>query len=516
MEGSRVNFRLPLLTTLIALLVAHSAAAWQVQSGPRPDPYAQPPLPNGNTAFRFGQEQNQPMPQPQFAPPFPQQPAPQQPFQPQPQINPQQFQQPPQQFAPPQQQPFAPPPLPAVNQPPMQGAANAGPPRAPFIPGFDPNEAPVNVNPNFDRTLFQPSQIVATVGNLYILYGDVEPAVNQMLLPALAKASPAERAQIEQMRPRLIQQVTRQQVESKLMYLEFEREIEQKAGRDKMNEVRAEMTKRLRDNFEKQLAATREKVQNATPAELQELSKRDPIVARLAILMKENEIETLGDLDKILRKNGSTLEKQQRSYLEMALGRSTISEKIKVKQEVSHLEMLNYYRDHADDFAVKARARFEIISVKFANFPNRDAAWQAMAQMGNEVFFGTPFAAVAKRGSQDINAAKGGIYDWTNEKSLASDAVDRTVFSLEPGRLSTIVEDEKGLHIIRVIERQPAGFIPFTDAQVKIKELITQQRRDVVVKQLLEDMRSKTVVWTVYDAEAAANVAGQPGANPQR
>jgi parvulin-like peptidyl-prolyl isomerase len=492
---------------LIAFLV-RDVAAWQFQPGPRPDPYAQPPVPNSNPGFQFAPDANgQPM-QPQPAPP---------PFAPQ-------FappgQQPPPQFAPPGQ-PFNPPP-PA---PPMF-AAPAGPPLpnppanappVPFIPGYDPTATPANANPALDRTLFQPSQIVATVGNQYILYGDVEPTVNQMLSPAIARAtSEAEKAQIEAVRPRLLQQVVRQQVESKLLYLEFEREIENKAGREKMTEIRAEMSKKMQENFEKQLAGMREKMQTAKPEEIQEMAKRDPIVARLALLMKENNLETLGDLDRVLRKNGSTLLKQRQAFLETYLGRHNVQEKIKVKTEVSHLEMLNYYRDHADDFSVKGRARFEILTVKFANFPNRQAAEATIVQMGNDVIFGTPFAAVAKRGSQDINASKGGIYDWTNEKSLASDQIDAAIFSQEVGKLSPIIEDPKGLHIVRVIERQPAGFIPFTDAQVKIKELINQQRRELAIKQLLEGMKSKTVVWTIYDDANAANVAAQPPVNQQR
>ncbi|WP_254507922.1 peptidylprolyl isomerase [Anatilimnocola floriformis] len=519
--------QLLLTTTPVWLLTLQPAVAWQYQPGPRPDPYAQPPVQNTNSPFQFAPDPNapmQPVGPPMFVPPQPQ-PQPQPQFGPPQQFAPPQFQ--PGQFAPPQfappGQPVGPPPQfqQPQFQPPMAGAPMGPPPgqppansasQTPLIPGFDPTAE--NVNPEIARTLFQPSQIVATVGNQYILYGDVEPTVNQMIEPAL-KANPGQRDQIEAMKPKLIQQITRQQVESKLMYLDFEREIEAKAGRDKMNEIRTEMSKKMRDNFEKQLTGMREKMAKSTPEEIQELAKRDPIVARLALLMKEHNLETLGDLDRVLRQGGSTLEKQQRSFLETYLGRDNIQQKLKVKTEVSHLEMINYYHEHAEDFAVKARARFEILSVKFANFPDKRAAEQQMVQMGNDVIFGTPFAAVAKRGSQDINAANGGVYDWTNEKSLASDQIDQAIFSQEVGKLSPIIEDPKGLHIVRVTERQPAGYIPFTDAQVKIKELINQQRRDAAIKVILEGIRTKTVVWTIYDADAT-NVAAQPAANPKR
>jgi parvulin-like peptidyl-prolyl isomerase len=504
-----VNLRKLVLTSLITAELAGVAAA----QSPGVDPYNQPQP--QNQGFRFAPDAPPPAPMqpgpppqypPQFAPP-PQQFAPPPPFGPQPQPGPGQF-------IPPQPGPMAPPGPPQLG-PPQPGLAAPPTKTLPAIPGFDPNEAPA-ANAKQPGALYQPSQIVATVGNQYILYGDVSPTVEQMMGPVFAKASPAEREQLELVRPRLIQQVTRQLVETKILYLEFERDMESKAGRDKMADIRKDISKKMRDNFEKQLLSTREKVLTATPDEVQELARRDSILPRLAILMKEHQIETLADLDQVLRKYGSSLEKQQQAYLETNLGRMGIGDKIKPKAEVSHLDMINYYHEHSDDFAVKARARFEIVTVKFANFPNKDAAWRALAAMGNEIFLGTPFAAVAKKGSQEPHAEKGGLYDWTNEGSLASEKINEAIFTLESGKLSPILEDDKGFHIVRVIERQPAGFIPFTDAQVKIKELINQKRREVAIKDYLEKLRAKTVVWTIYDAEAAAAVATQPTSNSQR
>lgn len=512
-----MKLRQQLLTMLILTLGTRAASAWQYQPGPRPDPYGQPPIPGGNTGFRFGSDPNAPAPPARPAqPPFNR-------YQQQPTY-------PPPGYQPPGQQPLPAPPLPGppAPPPPQPGPApgpqapTSGPgvspaaPSTPFIPGYDPTAATPGQQLAPGQTLFQPSQIVATVGNQYILYGDVSADVNQMLEPVLAKArTDAERAEIEAVRPRLTQQMVRKTVESKILYLEFDREMETKAGRDKIVEIRGEIAKKMRDSFEKELHATRESVLKAqTPEEIQEIAKKHPVLPRLAILMKEHQIETLSDLDQVLRRYGSSLEKQQRAYSDFTLGRVNLSDKMKVKSEVSHLEMLNYYREHEDDFSVKARAKFEIITVKYASFPSRQLAYQAIAQMGNEVFYGTPFAAVARRGSQDPNAAKGGAYDWTTEKSLASEKIDTAIFTTELNALSPIIEDERGYHILRVTERQPSGLIPFTDAQVKIKELINQQRRETVYKELVEGLRKKTVVWTIYDTEPAANVAAQPNAQP--
>jgi parvulin-like peptidyl-prolyl isomerase len=354
--------------------------------------------------------------------------------------------------------------------------------------------------------VFQPAQIVATVGDKFIFYGDVAPLVNQMLEPALAKATnDFERQQIEKYREPLTRQAIRQMVETKIMYMEFEREIAKNAPKDKLAEVRKNVEKKVFESFEAELADMRTKIAKAKPEEIPNLLKGDPIVPRLALLMKESNCESLSELDLALRRHGSTLDKQVRYYGEYKLGRSTIGKHINFKPEITHQEMLDYYREHAADYAVPAKVRFEILTARYSSFPTAAAAENAVATMGNEVFFGTPFAAVAKRSSQEPNAQSGGYYDWTSQGSLASKPIDEALFTLEVGKLSQIIKDDRGCHIVRVIERSPAGQIDFLDAQKKIKEAITTQKREADYKKFVQQLGKGTKVWTIYDdADAIA------------
>jgi parvulin-like peptidyl-prolyl isomerase len=413
----------------------------------------------------------------------------------------------------PQAQPAAQPPAaPPANDPqryPLPGPATVPPP-LPTPELRTPSPEPSAPAGN----LFQPAQIVATVGNKLIFYGDVAPMVNQMLEPALAKAtSDFERQQIEQYRVPLTRQAIKQMVETKLMYLEFERDIKKNAPKDKQQEVWKNIDKKVFESFEQELAETRAKIDKAKPEELPELLKRDPIVPRLVMLMKDVNAESLGELDAALRRYGSTLEKEVRYYGEYKLGRTTVGKHINFKPEITHQEMLDYYHEHAADYAVPAKARFEILTVKFESFPTRAAAQAAIAAMGNEVFFGAPFKAVAQKGSQEPNAQTGGYYDWTSQGSLASQPIDEALFTIETGKLSQIIEDNRGLHIVRVIERTPAGQISFLEAQTKIKEAITAQKKEADYREFVQTLGTGTRVWTIYDAAApspASATARQP------
>jgi hypothetical protein len=363
--------------------------------------------------------------------------------------------------------------------------------------------------------LFQPAQIVATVGNKFIFYGDVAPIVAQALEPAFAKAeSDFERSQIEKYREPLIRQTIRQMVETKLMYIEFEREVMKNAPKDKLAEVRKNIDKKVSESFEQELAEMRTKIAKAKPEEIQELVKRDPIVPRLALLMRDSQAESLAELDAALRRFGSTLDKEVRYYGEYKLGRSTVGKHINFNPEITHQEMLDYYREHAADYAVPAKARFEILTARYSNYPTVADAVNAVGAMGNEVYFGVPFAAVAKRSSQEPNAQAGGYYDWTSQGSLASKPIDEALFSIDVGKLSQVIHDDRGCHIVRVIERSPAGQISFLEAQTKIKEAIKIQKREADYKKFVQQLGSGTKVWTVYD-DATVTARQPTGSQPR-
>ena len=361
-----------------------------------------------------------------------------------------------------------------------------------------------------EKEVFEPGKTVAIVGNQWILWGDVLPTLNQYLAPAYAKAkSKAEIAQIDAARDKLAQQILDSMVSNKLLYLEFIRELEKKAGKA-ATEAKADLSKNVREKFDKELASMQQQVAEATPEELEAFLKKDPYIPRLAVQMKDNNLLSFADLDAHLRKSGSSLEKQRRAWGEYHIGRVGIGQKVNFNPEVSHQEMIDYYREHADEFGVKAKAKFEILTVRFDRFPSKEAAWQSIAAMGNEVFFGAPFSAVAKKGSQEPNAGQGGQYDWTNRGSLASEVIDQAIFSLEVGKLSQILEDERGFHIIRVLDRTDAGQVPFVEAQKKIKEAIIAAKKEKQFKDYTTGLKTKTPVWTIYDAKT--EVAEAPGA----
>ena len=359
--------------------------------------------------------------------------------------------------------------------------------------------------------LFRPGQTVARVGDQIILYGDVASMADQVLAGQAAKVKNVyQKTEYETLREQVIQQFTRQLVETKLRYLEFRRMMATKA-KDKLAEAESEINKNVKKAFDDGLAEMQEKMATATAKETAELMQRDIVLPRLALLMKEHNLQTMGQLDADLRSYGSSLDKQLAMFREHNLGIQAIHDRIgKKPPEITYFEMRDYYRKHADKYAIPTQARFEILTVLFTSFPDRQSAWNQLGKMGNAVFTGEPFEKVAKASSQEPNASRGGQYDWTRQGSLASDVIDKAVFSLPLDRLSNRLEDDRGFHIVRVKERKEASQISFTDAQKEIKDILQKEKRDAKVKEVLESLRKETTVWTIYDDQP--ELARRPGA----
>ena len=142
--------------------------------------------------------------------------------------------------------------------------------------------------------------------------------------------------------------------------------------------------------------------------------------------------------------------------MQKTISQQWIHQKVKPDDEITHEEMLGSgIRAHLREFEKPPRARWEELMVRLSKYPSSEAAYAALAAMGNEVALaGRPLAEVAKARSDGPTAADGGARDWTNQGSLAAEQLDRALFALPPGRLSPILESKTGLHIIRVLERE--------------------------------------------------------------
>jgi hypothetical protein len=304
------------------------------------------------------------------------------------------------------------------------------------------------------------------------------PAIDELLAPYKDRI-PSR--QLELQRKLLIEQQLKVPIETRLIYLDACRKI------PKENLPHVEKT--LGEQFEK---------------------------SELPKMLKDTNVETRWELDQKLRGMGTSLERRKQAFVQRALAQSWAHEQLKLDEEMTYDEMLEYYRQHLEEFDRPVRARWDELMVRLSKYRSKEEAHAAIVQMGNQVLAGVPFADVAKGRSDGPTASEGGVRDWTHQGSLVCEELDRALFGLPVGQLSPILESDDGLHIIRVTERELGGRTPFAEAQAEIRPKIRQQRAKRQWEAYVARLREQIPVWTIFDGQAGGEQVSGRKVLPRR
>jgi hypothetical protein len=362
----------------------------------------------------------------------------------------------------------------SAGAPPRYPVTNSGPP-VPY-PSMEARRPIHNVqasaellHPRESLVIASNVEILATVASDPILASDVLPYVDDVFNANKEQIPPDQR---DMLRTQLIKQRIKSLIETKSV----------------VNHARNKIPKENMKNVEKRINEIFEKHE-------------------IPRLMEKGKCETRVQLAEKLKETGTSIERERQSFFEKTLAAQWVQDQVRsdVNREITHDEMMAWYQDHAAEYALPAKARWQQLTVRTDKLRDKTAARQQIIDMGNMIVLqGMAFEDVAKRHSAGTTAASGGYRDWTNRGSLVSKPLDEALFTLEVGKLSPIIEDEQGFHIIVVLERQDAGKVPFLEAQVGIKEKIKKERRQASMKDFLVELKESTPVWTIYDPPAGA------------
>ena len=80
--------------------------------------------------------------------------------------------------------------------------------------------------------------------------------------------------------------------------------------------------------------------------------------------------------------------------------------------------------------------------------------------------------------------------------------LDEALFSFPLNKLSPIIEDDRGYHIIVVTEREDAGRIPFVKAQEKIKEKVRSAKLKEGIQEYVNKIKRETQVHSILDEQS--------------
>lgn len=302
--------------------------------------------------------------------------------------------------------------------------------------------------------LFQASKVLAIVAGEPIFAGDLLLTINEIIQTKASDAPPFVK---EQMREQGIRELLPRAIERKLFYHQA---VQMLPDPTKVAEIESDLFRQLEEK-------------------------------QLPVMLKKYQARNATELDGRLRMLGSSWRAVKAQAAEQEIAKFAITNKIQIDTEISHDRLYQEYMNNRDDYRLENQVRWEHLMVSFANHPQRMAAKKRLAEMGNQVIYGADLTEVAKQHSDGFYASKGGQNDWTKRGSLKNRTLEDVLFEIPEGKLSDIVESSEGFHIVRVLERQEAGFIPFEEVQAELREAILNQRQKAATEKLLNDVKKR-------------------------
>ncbi len=195
-------------------------------------------------------------------------------------------------------------------------------------------------------------------------------------------------------------------------------------------------------------------------------------------------------------KNRAQFRTPERRDVDLLLGTAT---DFMATAKVSDADLQKRYQESIDSYRTPERVNVRHILIKTQGKPKGDVpALKAKAdQILKQLQGGADFAELAKRNSDDPGSAvKGGDLGWIIRGQTVPN-FEKAAFSLDPKKLSNVVETEYGYHILEVMDKQAAH----------------TQTLDEVKPQLMAETQREAATDNVRKAADAARteIAKSPG-----
>ncbi len=88
-------------------------------------------------------------------------------------------------------------------------------------------------------------------------------------------------------------------------------------------------------------------------------------------------------------------------------------------------------------------------------------------------------------------------------------ALDAAVFGIEVKKLSRIIEDDIGFHIIEVLEREDASVVSFEAAHDEMRKAIVEEKRQKLAEEYRKKVMERAVIWTLWPEDIPGSRALQ-------
>lgn len=224
-------------------------------------------------------------------------------------------------------------------------------------------------------------------------------------------------------------------------------------------------------------------------------------------MMKDNNLATDEDLNRWLEDQGFTRREMKDTFIRRQFVVGYVQSKVQVPKLIDRAVLVKYYQEHIDEYTPDEEVRFAEIVVRFRDHGGREGAEDVMTQVVERLGQNEDFGKVAQELSDVLSSEKRGDIGWIKRGSLADKELESMLFDMSAGEMTKVQVHEDRFEVYKVIDHRRPKTVEFQAVQKEIEAKKLAELRDAAQKQVMDDLRAKGVIITIFDGEKTADKA---------
>ena len=207
-----------------------------------------------------------------------------------------------------------------------------------------------------------------------------------------------------------------------------------------------------------------------------------------------HELET-----KLKNEQKTSLSNLRDAFANQRMAMEYLATKSKPQRQIGRPDLLRYYDDHLDDYAIPAQVKWQQVLIDFNKHGGKRRAFEIVENVVQELKNNADVGDVARWYSDGPKASRGGHWDWIPRGSLNNRQIEKMLFELPVGEISQVIVGEHAYHLVKTNAREQAGFRKFEEVQNEIEKHLRKEMRAKATQKVLDELRENAVIETIFD-----------------
>jgi peptidyl-prolyl cis-trans isomerase SurA len=243
----------------------------------------------------------------------------------------------------------------------------------------------------------------------------------------------------------------------------------------------------LRDMIDQQLLIER--------AKDMDVSVETDLVKRLDEVRKQNNLNSLEDLEKAVESQGIVWEDYKTQLRNQLLTQEVIRREVGGRMNIGSDEIKKYYDAHKQDFNRPEEVDLQelFLSTEGKSPEEVESVRTRADDLHNRLVKGEDFDTLVKRYSEGSTAQQQGDLGEF-ERGQLDKQLEPAVFALDKNQFTDVIQTKSGFEILKVRDHFQAGLQPLDKVENEIQNVLYRDKMDPAMREYLAMLREESYV----------------------